>query len=115
MISTDLTDYTETLEYRNRLAKALEVARQRLSARDFEGLSKGLESEIARLDSELAEYYDVLPSTKWTALYTKAIPFEIQQTSSIRLNSFNWRFAPWKTPQCEDRDCAFAATAGGGF
>jgi hypothetical protein len=92
-------DYAGTKEYRDELAHAVDVARQRMSARDFRTFSKGIESEIARLDSELAEYYDVLfprtASNRWTPLFAKTIASVDAQSFSIRFNSPSKTLAPW--------------------
>lgn len=101
-------DYSHTREYRDELAGALDVARQRLPARDFRDLAKGVEQEIARLDKELGGYYDVLfprcaslrcASESWSAwelVSARVIPSGITAPIfSIRFNSPNRPFAPW--------------------
>jgi len=94
------SDYASTKDYRDDLAKALDVARNRMSGRDFRAFSQGIEVEIARLDSELAEYYFIVPAalTQWTLLFSKAIPMVDTQTLSIRFNS-PAQTAPWTGSQ----------------
>jgi hypothetical protein len=83
-----ILDCAGTKDYREELAKALEVARQRLAARDFAGFSVGIAREIARLDLELSKYCDVVFLTKsWASLSAQRIPVVRQELSSIRFNS----------------------------
>jgi hypothetical protein len=110
-------DYAGTKDYRDELAGALVVASQRLSEREFQILAQGVGAEIALLDSELAEYYDVLfprtASNRWTPLSAKAIPTMGAQSLSIRFNSPNQGFATWTDSELT-ADCsgnAFAACA----
>ncbi|HWZ76948.1 MAG TPA: hypothetical protein VNX87_10445 [Candidatus Sulfotelmatobacter sp.] len=110
-------DYAGTKEYRDELAGALDVARQRLNRRQFQIFAEGVIAEIARLDSQLAEFQDVLfpraASNCWTPLFTKAIPSMGVQSVSIHFNSPVQVFAPWTSCQLtSDRgDNAFAACA----
>jgi hypothetical protein len=116
-------DYAGTKDYREELARALEVARQRLSPRDFAGFSVGIAREIDRLDLELSKYYDVVFSlTKsWASLSAFRIPVIRQELSSIRFNSPTGAIRPsaakiqqlpyFSAVNCVDSACAVA----GGF
>lgn len=106
-------DYTSTKEYRDELAKALEIARERLSQCDFRDFSQGVGQEIARLDEDLSEYYSVLfpPASSlngWTSLPAKVIPTGMQ-VFSIRFNSPTQSFVPWLAHT--DTHCSPFATA----
>jgi hypothetical protein len=108
-----LGDYTSTQEYRDGLAKALGVARGRLSRSDFRAFSRGVGQEIARLDEELSQYYSVLfPSASspngWTLLPAKEIPTGMQ-VFSVRFNSPSQSFVPWLAHT--DANCSAFAVA----
>jgi len=114
-------DYDSTKDYREHLARALELGRQQLNSSDFDTFFPGLQREIERLDAELAEYHDLLflgnAANGWTSFCMKAVPTLGTAPYSIHFNSPS-NLAPWtgQSPMSYfslPADCnAFAARAG---
>ncbi len=114
--------YTATKAYRDELARALEVARQSLSVRDFVGFGSAIAQEIARLDLELSKCPLVLfPRTalnSWSSILVQRIQELSKDSSSIRFNSppdASWTTRPQQLHRVLSLDYISPACAGSGF
>jgi hypothetical protein len=80
-------------DYRHRLATALEVARQRLTASDLELFSRGVEQEIARVDREQLQYERLflhlqsIGWVRWSPISVSTFSTMSLQSSSVCFNS----------------------------